>query len=72
MSNPLLLLLVGKMWCLSGGFGAFEGLMQGWRAAGLAMELLAAFERGLPEAAPLRGLLDSNLLPRDCHEPAVL
>lgn len=80
MSNLLLLLLstslVGKMWGLSAGFGAFVGLMQGWRAGGWAMELLAAFERGLPEGAgmgaPLRGLLDSNLLPRDCHEPAVV
>ena len=51
-------------------------LMQGWEAGGLAMEPLAAFERGLPEGAEvgahLRVLLDSNLLPKDCHELAVV
>ena len=74
--NLLVLLLctsqIEKVWSLSGDLGAFAGLMQGWGAGGLAMELLAAFVRGLPEGAgtgaPLRGLLDSNLLPRDCHE----
>ena len=63
------------VWSFSGDFGAFVGLMQGWRAGGLAMELLAASVRGLPEGAgkgaPLKGLLDSNLLPRDCHVPLV-